>query len=461
MNREKTIQELSADSFLSEVVGFETRYVARQAAGARIETYTGDRLIDFSGGIAVHACGHSCPEVVAAIVEQAQQLTHTSDTMRHVPQLELGKKITDLLHAAVPGDPWSVLFLNGGSEAIDACAKLALRATGRRKLVAFEGAFHGRTIFATALSRSNRVHWAAYEPFLAALRSDISHAPAPRCAGMRPSEHLTRCDGSCMEGVERILAANGDATAAVFFEAQQGEGGYVPMPRAAADRLAAAVRRHEALLIADEIQCGFGRTGRWFGFEHVGLEPDIVAFGKAIGGGLPLAGVAARRPVMDAWQPGEHGTTFGGNPLACAAGYAALQVIERDRLLERANAVAGRIRAALEPMVGSHGIVDVRGFGLMLGIELRDEHGAPDYARVNAVKEHAREHGLLILSCGARIGSPAVDNACLRLVPPLNIADDALEAGLMILVTALENAVTATAVRHIGTRKSGIGAGTA
>lgn len=433
MLNEERVAALCAQGLLAEVVGFETDEVALCAQGAELRTYRGSRFIDFTGGIAVHACGHNHPEVVAAVAQQAQQVLHVSDTMRHTPQLELAEWMRALFARLLPGAPWSFLYMNSGSESIDSAAKLALRLTGRSKFVAFEGAFHGRTLFATALSRSKTAHWSGYESFLAPLRANIRHAPAPRCAACA----LHKRAHCCMDGLEQILDQEGDQIAAVFFEPQQGEGGYVPFTPEAAQRLRALTQQHGVLMIADEIQTGWGRTGKWFGFEHLGIAPDIVVFGKAVGGGLPLAGVAAPQHCMTQWAPGEHGTTFGGNPVACAAGLAALRIVEREGLVEQAAALGESIKARLAHLIGRDGIVDVRGNGLMIGVEFRTTQGLPDYARCEAIKKTAREQGLLLLTCGAKIGDPAVDNATIRLIPPLNTTDAVVQKALDIFEAAI------------------------
>ena len=424
MLSETRVAELNASHLLAEVVGFETDEVAMTADGASLATWSGKTYLDFTGGIAVHACGHNHPEIVAAIAKQAEQILHVSDIMRHTPQLELAEWMRGLFVRLLGGELWSFLLMNSGSESIDAAAKLALKATGRKKLIAFDGAFHGRTLFATALSRSKKLHWEAYEPFLSSLRDHIHHAPSPRSS-------------DCIAGLERLLEAHGGEVAAVFFEAQQGEGGYVPWKPDAADRLRALTRQYGILLVVDEIQSGWGRTGRWFGFEHLGIAPDMVVFGKAVGGGLPLAGVAAPESLMARWQPGEHGTTFGGNPLSCAAGLAALKIIEREGLVQQSACLGDAIKARLRPLIGQYGVVDVRGNGLMIGVELRDAEGNPDYARCEAIKLRVREQGLLLLTCGAKIGNPEADNSTLRLIPPLNISEEALHQGLDIVEAAL------------------------
>lgn len=434
MLTEERVQELNAARLLADVVGFETEEVARAASGTTVRTFGGKEFVDFTGGIAVHACGHGHAEIVAAITAQAAQVLHVSDIMRHVPQLELAQFLRERFAEAIGGpEEWTFLFMNSGSESIDAAAKLALKATGRTHFVAFEGAFHGRTLFASALSRSKTIHWGAYEGFLSPLRAHIHHVAAPRCGGC--DMQRTAC---CVNSLERLLDTVGDEVAAVFFEAQQGEGGYVPMALEAAQRLRELTKQRGILLIADEIQSGLGRTGRWFGFEHLGIAPDVVVFGKAVGGGLPLAGVAAPQSLMGRWQPGEHGTTFGGNPLACAAGLAALRVIQREGLVERAAQLGDAVKARLCPLVGKYGVADVRGNGLMIGVELRDAAGKPDYARCEAVKLQCRADGLLLLTCGAKIGNPETDNATIRLIPPLNIPEPVLRQGLDLLEKALK-----------------------
>ena len=423
------------EGLLADVVGFETNEVALYVQGTDVTTCLGRQYIDFTGGIAVHACGHNHPEIVAAICAQAQSVLHTSDIMRHAPQLELAHFLRDLFSGIIPGEPWSFQFMNSGSESIDTAAKLALKVTGRSKFIAFEGAFHGRTLFATALSCSKNVHSLAYEPVMSALSKVIHHAPAPR--PIRRDENKEPIEERCVEGLRALLEQHGSETAAVFLEAQQGEGGYFPMSPAAAVQIRELTRQYKVLLIADEIQSGFGRTGRWFGFEHLGIVPDIVVFGKAVGGGLPLAGVAAAQSQLARWEAGEHGTTFGGNPVACAAGLAALRVIEREGLVERAAVLGETVKARFCPLIGAHGIADVRGNGLMIGIELRDSAGKPDYTQADRVKNLCRERGLLLLTCGAKMGDPKVDSAVIRLIPPLNIPSDVLNQGIDTLILAL------------------------
>jgi 4-aminobutyrate aminotransferase len=443
------ILHLNDEGLLADVLAYETNEVALCAHGSSLSTYTGKEFIDFTGGIAVHALGHNHPDVVSAIREQAKKIVHTSDITRHAPQLELASWLRELLAAVIPGDPWAFLFMNGGSESMDAAAKLAIKATGRTKFIAFDGAFHGRTLFATALSHSKKLHWEVYEGFLELMRSNVRHAQAPRCSNCTPSEHLSCCDGSCMDELAALLSEIGSEVAAIFFEAEQGEGGYVPMPSPAAARMLELADQHSILIVADEVQCGFGRTGRWFGFEHLGISPDIVVFGKAVGGGLPLAGVAARHELMSLWQPGEHGTTFGGNPIACAAGLAALKAIERDDLVDRADCLGRAIQGRLSALVGHHGVWDVRGWGLMIGIELRDGAGQPDWGRCTAVKNLCCENGLLVMTCGARIGEPYVDNSSLRLIPALNATDDIVERALSILESALESVPVTPGVKAV------------
>lgn len=425
------ILELNQAGLLAEVLGFETDEVAGQTEGSNVSTLSGREFIDFTGGIAVHACGHCHPAIVAAIQEQAAQVLHTSDTMRHAPQLELADFLRGKL-ASAGVENAAFVFMNSGSESNDAAAKLALKVTGRKRLVAFVGAFHGRTMLCSALSRSKSLHWQSLEPFLTPLRQHILHAPAPRCAGCTMDS-----PSCCNVGLEALFAEHGDEIAAVFFEAQQGEGGYVPRTPESGRRLRELCDKHGALLIADEIQAGMGRTGRWFAFEHLGVVPDIVVFGKAVGGGMPLAGIAARAELLARWTPGEHGTTFGGNPVSCAAGLAAVRLMESEGLVARAARLGEEVKARLGKRVGSHGIVDVRGNGFMLGIELRTQDGTPDYARLERVKDACREQNLLVLTCGAKLGDPQADCAVIRLIPPLNTPEDVLWAGIAVVESVL------------------------
>lgn len=417
--------QLVEEGLLSEVLGYETHEVAAQAKGTSVDMVTGDHFIDFTGGIAVHACGHNHPAVVEAVIEQAKKVLHTSDVMLHAPELEIAEFLRARLREAMPNSSseYQFLFLNGGSESIDAVAKLALKATGKSKFISFDGAFHGRTLWATALSRSKTLQWSAYEPVISGLRQFIYHAPPPR---LDPNA----------EAFEALLKEHEGEIAAVYFEAVQGEGGYHPMPVSAAKKIRELTRERGILLVADEIQSGMGRTGKWFGFQHLGIEPDIVVFGKAVGGGLPLAGFAASRAVMEKWQPGEHGTTFGGNPIACAAGLAALKTIEANGLVEASARLGERIKSRLSSLIGRYGVVDVRGHGLMLALELRGADGKPDYARCEAVKGVARENGLLVMNCGAKTGGPN-DNSAIRLIPPLNTPDEVADRALDILTDAL------------------------
>lgn len=435
MTKTKDILALNEEGLLAEVLGYETKEVAKEAHGAEIDTYAGHHLIDFTAGIAVHACGHTHPEIARAISAQAHRVLHVSDTMRHAPQLELADWMRRLLNRLLPGpSPWTFLFMNSGSESIDAAAKLALKVTKRSEFLAFAGAFHGRTFFATALSYSKMAHRTPYMGLLSSLREHIFHLPAPRCQSCFVGQKRACC---CLESLEQLLEERKERIAALFFEPLQGEGGYVPLDPRMAQQMQALLRKHHVLLIADEIQTGWGRTGKWFGLEHLGVEPDILVFGKAVGGGLPLAGLAARKTLMDQWEPGEHGTTFGGNPVACAAGLATLRIIEREGLVERAAKLGEAVQQRLRPFVGAYGVADVRGWGLMIGIEFRDAQGQPAYARCEQIKQRAREKGLLLLTCGARIGDPSVDNATLRLIPPLNIPEETLWRGLDILLEVI------------------------
>ncbi len=431
--RSERIDEMLADDLLAEVLGFETRELAASAFGASIRAHSGRDFLDFTGGIAVHACGHNHSAVVGAIRRQAESLLHVSDTMRHEPQLALADWLRTKFANVLPGEPFQFLMLNSGSESIDAAAKLAMKVTGRHEFAAFEGAFHGRTMMATALSCSKRLHWQAYDPYISMMRDKVTHLPVPRAARRNALGGPDRC----IAALRKLFHEKGSQLAAVFFEGQQGEGGYFPMDFDVAQEMQRLARQFGVLVIADEIQAGCGRTGRWFSFEHLNIEPDIVVFGKAIGGGLPLAGLGARRSLMSQWLPGEHGSTFGGNPVSCAAGLAALQTIDEQGLLQNAAEMGMVATEMIKPLLDTCGLTDVRGYGLMLAIELRDGNGYPDYARCELVKSEARRNGLMLLTCGARIGKPQTDCAAIRIIPPLNIDRGTITHGITTLIHAL------------------------
>ena len=325
-------------------------------------------------------------------------------------------------------------FCNSGAEAVEASIKLARRATGRSEIIAFHGAFHGRTYGAISLTASNSRYHRGIGPFL----PGIHHVSYPYC--LRTCTHAAgeRCpiaEGIEIERLFKILVAPEDV-AAIIVEPVQGEGGYIVPPARFLPRLREICDEHGILLIVDEVQSGFARTGRMFACQHWNLTPDIMCVAKAMGNGLPIAGIAAKHSVMQHWQPGEHGSTYGGNPVACAAMVAVIDTIEAEQLCDRAATLGKRVMERARGWQQTvHELVDVRGLGLMIGLEFMSD-GGPAAALVDAIQRRCLELGALLLTCGP-------DHNVIRLVPPLTISEADLDAGLDILERAITESLKA------------------
>ena len=401
--------------------------VVERAAGAHLYTADGRDILDFGSGIGVVNLGHNHPEVVAAARDQLDRLWHTSVTALNPAMITAAESVAAL---APPGLD-QVFLCNSGAEAVEAAIKLARKATGRSDIIAFSGGFHGRTYGALSLTASRQKYRAGVGPLL----PGVHHVdyPYPARWGV-DAEQATRL---VMGQISRLLATRLDAAdvAAVVVEPVLGEGGYVVPGMDFLPALRRLCDQHGILLVADEVQTGFGRTGRILAVEHSAAIPDIVCVAKGMGNGLPVAAIAARRELMAAWRPGDHGTTYGGNAVACAAAAAVCMVLVRDRVAERAAGLGAAALARIETWRERFGrLRDVRGLGLMIGLELTTAAGAPDPDAVERVREAALRRGLLLLSCGT-------DDNVIRLVPPLTIPQAELDAGLDILETGLAEAL--------------------
>jgi 4-aminobutyrate aminotransferase len=411
---------------LSQVLYRYTPLVIERAQGSYLFTVEGRRYLDFASGIAVTNLGHGHPDVLRAAHEQLDKLVHTSVVAHHQPAIELAERIA----ALAPGGLDKIFFANSGAEAVEGAIKLARYATGRPALIAFQGAFHGRTYGALSLTASKSYYRERYEPFL----PGVYHAPYPY-AFRNPSGPG---DEATLEYVFSFIDQMLDTRvppkniAAFIVEPVLGEGGYVVPPADFMPRLRKLCDEHEILLIADEVQSGYGRTGTMFAVEHTGVVPDIMTLAKSIASGLPLSAVVASSKLMDRWEPAAHGSTFGGNPVSCAAAIATLDVFEREGILanarEKGAELMRRLRALQTRMPA---IGDVRGLGLMIGVELVEKNGKPDRHLQKQIRQVCLDSGLVILSCGTE------DNV-LRLVPPLNISDKELDEGWEILSAAFE-----------------------
>jgi 4-aminobutyrate aminotransferase len=408
-------------------VGVLTKVFAARAQNAEIWDVEGNRYIDFAGGIGVLATGHCHPRVIAAVQSQLAKFTHTCwQVMPYPGYVELAEKLNRL----APGStPKKTAFFSTGAEGVENAIKIARVATGRSGVISFTGAFHGRTMMAMALTGKIAPYKTGFGPFPA----DVYHAPFPI------ELHGTSVD-QAIEGVERLFKADIDPArvAAVIIEPVQGEGGFYVAPPALLERLRQLCDRHGMLLIADEIQSGFGRTGRWFAIEHASVTPDLVVTAKSLAGGFPLSAVTGRADVMDAAAPGGLGGTYAGNPVAIAAAQAVIDVIESEGLLDRATHLGERIRRTLAQARASHaGIAEVRGLGAMIGVEFADpKTGMPDAEFAKRVQARAFESGLVLLTCGIHFN-------VIRFLMPLTISDAVFDEALQILRQAIEAAARA------------------
>jgi 4-aminobutyrate aminotransferase len=413
-----TAQWLARDrDALAGVLPRITGIVAERGEGTWLVDVDGRRWLDLSSGIAVTSVGHCHPDVVAAIERQARTLIHTSVVTHHQPAVELAERLGRL--TPFVDDP-QVFFSNSGAEAVDGALKLARRVTGRPGIICFRGAFHGRTLAATSLTTAKGKYREGYEPLLPSVHI-APYAYPLRHGGDEAATNVA------LAALDELLdrQAPGPNVGAMVVEPVLGEGGYVVPPVAWLEGLRERCDRHGILLVFDEVQTGIGRTGCAFAAETFGVRPDVVLFAKGVASGMPLGGIIAGRALMDRWPTGAHGSTFGGNPVSCAAALATLDVLERDDLVARARNLGERALVALRDAAsGSDAVDEVRGMGLMIGVELRDA------AAASAVQQRCLDEGMIVLACG-----PAEN--VLRLIPPLTISDDELDLALGILAGAL------------------------
>jgi len=374
-----------------------------RGTGSTVEDIDGNLLLDFTAGIAVSSTGYAHPRITAALEKQARDLIHFSASDFYLPiYAELAAKLVEI--SPIKG-PARAFIGNSGAEAIEAGIKLARFATGRQYLVAFIGGFHGRTYGAVTLTASKSKYHAGFGPML----PGVYHVPFGN-AGLDELENRV---------FKRLIPAN--EIAAIVVEPIQGEGGYIVPEDGFLQGLRDLCDRHGILLVADEVQSGMGRTGRWWAIQHAGVEPDIITTAKGIASGMPLGAFIARDSVMT-WPAGAHGSTFAGNPICAAAGKATMDLIEGG-LMENAARMGARLRSGIEKVAAEHGHVrDVRGEGLMLGIEFGS------HAAANAVELECFERGLLVLECG---------EATIRLCPPLIVDEEAVDTAVRLFAEAI------------------------
>lgn len=390
-----------------------TRYLplaVKSALMCTVEDLDGNRFLDFTAGIAVNNCGHCHPEIVAAIRDQAGKLLHMCGSdYYNQPQAELARRLCELF----PGKaPTRVFFTNSGAESIEAAFKLARYHTGRQHVISFLGAFHGRTFGALSLTASKITQRAHFAPLV----PEVHHVPYGDVSFIR--EQLF------------MRTVPPDEVAAIFVEPLQGEGGYIVPPKRFLPDLRRLCDQHGILLVADEVQSGFGRTGKMFCIEHDGVEPDIMCLAKGIAGGLPLGAMVTKEAVMS-WKQGAHGSTFGGNPVSCRAALASIDLIEREYMKNaRLMGQVFQRRLRIIRKKFPHTVGEIRGRGLMIGVDIIDSSNPKRPARAlrDRIITDAYYHGLLLLGCG---------EAAIRFCPPLCITQAEVETGLNILAGVL------------------------
>lgn len=401
-------------------------FVMDHGQGSEVWDVDGNRFIDFNAGIAVTATGHAHPTVVKAIQEQAEKFIHMSGTDFYYPvQIKLAEK----LNALVPiEEETQVFFTNSGTESVEAAFKLVRYYTGRPRMLAFIGAFHGRTMGSLSLTASKYVQRKGFAPLV----PGVTHVPYGYCYRCPFNLKYPDCDIACVDYIENTVFKTivpAEEVAAIFVEPIQGEGGYVVPPPEWHGRLKALMEKYGILYVADEVQTGFGRTGKMFAMEHWGVEPDIVTLAKGIASGMPIGAMVARKSLM-IWPPGAHGNTFGGNPVCCAAALATIRLVEGG-FMENAARMGQRMLDRLNEIADDHpSIGDVRGKGLMIGIELVKDKATKEPAPElrDEVIQRAFEKGLLLLGCGPNTA---------RFMPALNIPQDIADEGLAIFEAAL------------------------
>ncbi len=416
------------DAAVARGVASAAPVYAARAENAELWDVEGNRFIDFAGGIAVLNTGHRHPKVIEAAKAQEDLYTHTSfQVVPYEPYVALAEK----LNALAPGDaPKKSLLVTTGAEAVENAVKIARAYTGRPGIIAFTAGYHGRTLL--TLGMTGKV--SPYKKDVGPFPSDIFRVPFPSVR-----DKVTVDDSLRALEMLFLTDAQPDRVAAIILEPVLGEGGYHPVPAELFHGLRAICDKHGILLISDEVQAGFGRTGTWFAIEHSGVVPDLITVAKSMAGGYPLAGVIGRADVMDALDPGGLGGTYGGNPVACAAALAAIDALEDEDLLARSTAMGEVFRTRLADIgarIAPYRMWDIRGLGAMLAVEFTTDFDSatPDAALTKSIIAHALKRGLILLSCG-------MHGNAVRIMVPLTASDAIIEEGLQIFEAALADAI--------------------
>ncbi len=411
--------ERRAAQHLSPVWTHLTDIVVDHAEGIYLYDAAGNRYTDFTSGIGVTNTGHCHPKVVAAIQSQAGKLLHgQANIVFHTPMLQL----VDELRSILPSSLDSFFFSNSGAEAVEASIKLARQASGKSNIIVFQGSFHGRTIGTMSLTTSKTVYRFGYQPLMAG----VFIAPYPYAYRYGWDEE--RMTDFALSELRHLLKSQTapEETAAILIEPVLGEGGYVVPPKRFMKELRQLCDENNILLILDEVQSGFGRTGKFFALEHFDAMPDILVMAKGLASGLPLSGIAAVKALMAKWKPGTHGGTYGGNAIAAAAAVATIQALKEDRLIENSAAMGARLQKGLRKLQSQYPVIgDVRGLGLMIASEFTDA------AIAKQVQQACLAEKLLLLTCGT-------DGQIIRWIPPLTVNASQIDDALAIFGKALK-----------------------
>lgn len=418
------LQELRSRVIAKGTVSATDRYIA-SAKGAVVVDVEGREYLDFGGGIAVMNVGHSHPKVVKAIKDQAEKFTHTCFM---VSPYDSAVRLADKLCRAVPGDsPKAAMFANSGAEAVENAVKIARYYTQKSGIIAFDNGFHGRTLMGMTLTSKVKPYKFGMGPFA----PEVYRIPFANCYRCPFNKEYPGCDVACADHLDYFFINHvaAEQTAAIIVEPVQGEGGFIAPPREYFKKLHAICEENNILLIADEIQTGIGRTGHMFAMEYYGVEADITLTAKSLAAGMPLSAVVGKKEIMDAVHPAGIGGTYGGNPLACEAALAVLDIVETEGLLEKAQQLGEKLKSAFLKFQENYDMIgDVRGLGPMIALELvKDRHTkTPAPEETKALVKYCFERGLIILSCGTY-------GNVLRFLMPLVVTDEQLHKGLDII----------------------------
>ncbi|MBE5252496.1 4-aminobutyrate--2-oxoglutarate transaminase [Mixta mediterraneensis] len=398
--------------------------VIERAQGSEVWDVAGHRYLDFVGGIGVLNVGHNHPVVVSAVTRQLGLVSHVCFQVVAYPgYIQLAQRLKQLVGGE---EAYKSVLFTSGAEAVENAVKIARASTQRSGIIAFDGAFHGRTLLAVTLTGMSTPYKQNFGPF----PGDIYRLPFPN-----PLHDVTEV--ACLKALDQLFAAQiqPERVAAIIIEPVQGDGGFLPASPAFMQALRRITEQHGILLICDEVQTGFGRTGKMFAFEHLNIKPDLVTVAKSLGGGLPISGVIGKAAIMDAPTPGGLGGTYGGNALACAAALAVLDLLEKDNLLDRARQLGEQLNARLHLLAGKYACIgEVRGVGFMQAVEILDvETGHPDAVLAQKILDNACLGGLLLLKCGLHRNT-------IRFLAPLVTTDSQLAEALQIFDLALARA---------------------